>query len=97
MGLPMAVGTATVQAWMEMGSEAVRFVQDRLQQDIETQQALLGCTSLEELRKVQIQFFAAAREHYAAEAGKMLELMVKATTAGLMATGRARRHDDVPL
>ncbi|MBL4930189.1 phasin family protein [Fuscibacter oryzae] len=97
LGLPMAVGSAAVQAWMDMGTEAVRFVCDRLQQDIKTQQAMLACTSLEEIRKVQVEFFTAAQDQYAAEAGKMLNLMGKAAAGGLTALPKARRYDDVPL
>lgn len=97
MGLPMAVGAAAIQAWMDMGTEAVRFVWDRLQQDIKTQQAMLACTSLEEMRKVQAEFFTAAQAQYADEAGKMLDLMGKATATGQTASAKARRYDDVPL
>lgn len=94
--LPTAVGTMAVQAWVEMGAEAVRFVQDRLQQDIKTQQAMLACTSLEEMRQIQSEFFSAAQEQYAAEAVKMLDLMGKAAS-GMTASTSARRYDDVPL
>ena len=97
MGLPMAVGTAAVQTWMDMGSEALRFVWDRWQQDIKTQQAMLACTSLEEMRKIQTEFFTAAQEQYAAEAAKMLDLMNKAAVSGLTASSTKRRYDDVPL
>lgn len=97
MGLPTAVGTAAVQAWMDMGTEAVRFVWNRLQQDIKTQQAMLACTSLEEMRKIQAEFFTSAQEQYVAEAGKILDLVGKATAAGLAASEKARRYDDVPL
>lgn len=96
-GLPMAIGAVAVQAWIDMGTEAVRFVWDRLQHDLKTQQAMLACTSLEEMRKVQAAFFTTAQEQYAAEAAKMLDLMSKATTAGLTATAKGRRYDDVPL
>lgn len=95
-GLPMAVGYVAVQAWMEMGTEAVRFVWDRLQQDRKTQHAMLACTSLEDMRKIQAEFFTAAQEQYAAEAAKMLGLMGKATSLGL-ATAKGRRYDDLPL
>lgn len=100
-GLPMAVGMAAVQAWMDLGSETVRFVRDRLQQDIRTQQAMLACTDLEQMRKVQAAFFATAQEQYAAEAAKMMDLVGKATKAGLpsfaTAFATARRYDDVPV
>lgn len=94
---PVVAGTVALQAWMEMGTEAVRFVWDRLQQDIKTQQAMMACTSLDELRKVQAEFFAAAQAQYAAEAGRMMTLLGKATTVGLATPAKARRYDDVPL
>jgi len=96
-GLPLAVGSVALQAWMELGTEAMRFVWDRLQQDMKTQQAILACTSLEELRKIQTEFFTAAREQYASEAGKVLDLLGKTTAEGLSASGLKRRYDDVPL
>ena len=96
VGDPVAAGTLAVQMWADIGTEAVRFVWDRLQQDIKTQQAMLACTSLEDMRKVQAEFFTAAQEHYADEAGKMLDLMRKAAS-GLTASPTARRYDDVPL
>lgn len=97
MGLPVAAGTLAVQVWSDMGAEMVRFFRDRMQQDIQAQQAMLACTSLEELRQVQTKFFAAAQEQYAAEAVKMLELMGKAASSGLPSSTQARRYDDVPL
>lgn len=97
MGLPVAAGTLAVQAWADMGAEMVRFVQDRLQQDIKTQQAMLACSSLEELQQIQAEFFTAAQEQYAAEVVKMLDLMGKAAAPGLIAPRQARRYDDVPL
>lgn len=95
MDPPWAVGTVAIQAWADVGAEAVRFVWDRLQQDIKTQQAMMACTSLEEMRTIQADFFRSAQELYAAEAGKMLDMMGKATTVGFAAS--ARRYDDVPL
>lgn len=95
--LPMMPGSPAIQAWMEMGTEAVRFLWDRLQQDIKTQQAMMACTSLEDLRTVQAAFFTTAQQDYAAEAERMLHLIGKATAAGLTAPPKARRYDDVPL
>lgn len=97
MGLPIAVGTAAIQAWAEMGAEAVRFLQDQLQQESKTQQAMLACTSLGEMRKIQSEFFTAAQEQYAAEAVKMLDLIGKVAASGRKASATARRYDDVPL
>jgi hypothetical protein len=97
LAVPLAVGAVTVQAWMDIGTEAVRFIWNRLQQDLRTQQAMIACTSLDEMRAVQAQALTAARQHYAAEAARMLDLMGRATAAGLTATAQARRYDDVPL
>ncbi len=97
LNLPVPVGPVVIQAWMEIGTEAVRFVWDRLQQDIKTQQAMMTCTSLDQMQKVQADFFTAAQEQYTAEAAKMLDLMSKAQAAGLTPTPTARRYDDVPL
>jgi Phasin protein len=96
-GLPMAAGTVAVQAWMDMGTEAVRFVWDRLQQDIKAQQAMLGCTSLAEMQQVQAEFFTALQEQYAAEAARMMDLMGKVTASGLTTPAERRRYDDVPV
>ncbi|NJM81232.1 MAG: phasin family protein [Tabrizicola sp.] len=96
-GPMIAVGSVAMQAWMELGNEAIRFVWDRLQQDIKTQQAVLACTSLEEVQRVQSEFFRSAQDQYTAEARKMLEIIGKSTTAGMVATSQARKYDDVPL
>ena len=96
-GLPMAVGTVAVQAWMEVGTEAIRFVQDRLQQDIQSQQAMVACKSLEDMRKIQAEFLAAAQVQYATEASKMRDLLGKAISAGMTVPTHGRRYDDVPL
>lgn len=96
-GLPMAVGALAVQAWADMGTEAVRFVCDRLEQDFKTQQAMLACASMDDLRKIQTAFFAAAREQYAAETVRLLDLIGKAALSGLTTATTARRYDDVPL
>jgi len=95
--LPIAAGTIALQAWMDLGNQALRFAWDRLQQDVKTQQAMLACTSLEELRDIQAAFFTAAQEQYAAETGKVLALLGKATAAGLSAAPFRRGYDDVPL
>jgi hypothetical protein len=97
MVLPIAVGKVVTQAWMDFGTEAIRFVWDRLQQDMKTQQALLACKSLEEFQAIQNEFFRSAQEQYAAEAGKLLDTLGKATSSVLAASAKARRYDDVPL
>ena len=97
MGFPMSVGSVAVQAWMDIETEAARFVWDRMQQDIKALQAMLACTSLQEVRKIQTAFLTDAQKQYAVEQGKMVDLMRKATAIGLAGSANARRYDDVPL
>lgn len=97
MGFPMSTGSVAVQAWMDIETEAARFVWNRLQRDIKTLHAMLGCTNLQEMRKIQTEFLTDAQEQYAVEQGKMLDLIRKATAAGLAGSANARRYDDVPL
>ena len=95
----LALGQTAMQAWMDMGMESLRFVSERLQEDIKTQQALLQCKSLDELRAVQAAFFKAAQEHYMAEATKMMNMAVNFTKVEPTATSRDGRlgYDDVPV
>lgn len=81
---PMA---ATV--WQDIMTESVRFMTERLQKDMETQKAMLGCTSPTELMELQTKFLQDALEDYTQEATRMLKLMSR--------TGTARDYDDVPL
>lgn len=97
LGLPMTAGHAAMQIWMEMGTETVRFIWDRLQQDMATQRAMLACTSLEEMQRIQADYFRSAQEQYTAEASKLLDMMGKATAGGLAPAMKGRRYDDVPL
>lgn len=94
---PAATGQVALQAWMDMGTEVAQFLWDRLQQDFKTQQALIGCTSLQEMQTIQTAYFTLAQAQYAAEAGRMLALMGRAAAAGLVGSAQARHYDDVPL
>jgi hypothetical protein len=95
--LPLLAGSVAVQTWMDLGTGAVQFIRDRLQQDLQTQQALLACKNLEELQAIQAQFLVTAQQQYAAEIGKMLGLVSGSVVKGLSAAGVKRRYDDVPL
>jgi len=95
--LPLTAGMVAAQAWMDMGTETIRFFWNRLQQSQKTRKELLACASLEEMRQVQTAFLSHARDQYTAEASKMIDLISKAATAGKGAASTARRYDDVPL
>jgi hypothetical protein len=96
---PLMATSTVMQAWTQIGAETVRFISDRLQQDIKTQKAMLACTSLEDLRKVQADFFRATQNHYATQGQRMMEIVGKAATIWpIPATGSAKlAYDDVPV
>ncbi len=96
---PGATGNPAMDAWFDAGNNALRFVFERWQHDIATQSALLGCTKLEDVQRVQTDFFKTAMEQYSAEAKRMMETFGSATSTGMAALtpGKARKKDDVPL
>jgi hypothetical protein len=86
-------------AWLEIMTESARFVADRFQQDLETQQAILECRKPEDLLRLQSEFYRKALEQYTSEATRMAQLMSTATTQTLSdaKTAQARGYDDLPL
>lgn len=90
---------ADANPFAEIMTESMRFFTQRLQQDLETQQAMLACTSPAELLRVQADFFGRAVEDYGSEAARMAELVTKAAGQPMtvLQTGQKRDYDDVPL
>ena len=88
-----------VAAWLEIMTESARFVADRFQQDLESQQAILGCSKPEDLLRLQSEFYRKMREQYASEATRMAQLMSKATTTTIddVKATQARGYDDLPI
>lgn len=88
-----------LKAWFEMGAEALKFVSHRMEQDLQTQTAMLGCKCLEDVQKVQAAFYTKAIDDYNSGASRMMELMIAATSQGLGASipSAKRSYDDVPL
>jgi hypothetical protein len=99
MGMPQMVGTAAMQAWMQIGAEAVRFVASRLQQDLEVQQAMMTCTSLDEMQALQAEFFKVAQQQYADQVRRMMEMAGKATAVSVTPApvSQSLGYDDVPV
>ncbi|MDA0962119.1 MAG: phasin family protein [Proteobacteria bacterium] len=92
-------GAADANPFAEIMTESMRFFTQRLQQDLETQQALLACTTPADLMRVQADFFGKAVEDYGTEAARMAELVTKAAgqPMAMVQTGQKRDYDDVPL
>ncbi len=93
LGMLTALNPAGAQAWLDLMQESARFMTSRLQQDIETQKALLACKSLEELMQVQTEFFKSAAAQYSEHTTRLLK-GVEQSAAG---SSLARKYDDVPL
>jgi hypothetical protein len=95
----MAFNPIAAKAWPDMMSENARFLTDRLQQDLETQKAMLACKSPTELLQVQAEFFRTTMEQYGAFATRFYAKMSTAAqdTVKHAGSSHARNYDDVPL
>jgi hypothetical protein len=61
-----------------MGAEAMQFVSSRMEKDIQTQKALMGCKRFEDIQKGLAEFYNKALEDYNAEVALVMELMAAA-------------------
>ena len=68
----------------DMGSEMLSFIAARVEQDVQTQSALLQAEGVAEVQNIQAQFFQKAMDDYAADAGKLMKIR-----AGSFRGGRA--------
>jgi hypothetical protein len=95
----MAFNPFAAKVWPDIMSETARFLTDRLQQDMNTQKAMLACKSSVELLQVQTEFFKSAMEQYTSYAARLTTRM--ATTAEDTVkdarSSHSRSYDDVPL
>jgi hypothetical protein len=69
-----AAGRAVFDGMSRVQHEIADFVAERIRQDIEAQQELLRCRTLDDVRQVQARFFRTAFDQYAAEASRLLRL-----------------------
>ena len=90
--------TGTAQ-WIELMTESGRFIAQRLEEDLKTQQAFLGCKTPADVMQVQSNYYKTAVEQYTAQAGRIFEVISGAMGGPLASSGSmfARRYDDVPL
>lgn len=81
------VGAAAAETAAKAQVEIVTFMARRVQEDIDIQRALLGCTSLDEVRRVQTRFIERAVSQYAEETSRMIrlggEVMTRALGSGI--------------
>lgn len=82
-GTMAAMGTVFAEAMNEIGTEAVRFMARRLEQDMETRARIFSCTDIEDLRAMQTEFVRTSLESYSAETGRMLEISDRLMTTAV--------------
>ena len=95
----MSLSPVAMQAWQDVITECNRFVMDRLQQDLETQQSMLSCKSPADLMKLQTEFFQTAFKQYSEESIRLMQMMSDAAGQSMkeVQSSAKRRYDDVPL
>ncbi len=92
-------GAVGMSGWVEVMTESTRFAAERFRKDLATQQALLNCKSVDEILRVQSEFYRNAIEQYTSELNRLGKMMSKATAQSMdeMTKSRARSYDDVPV
>lgn len=91
------MGGDAMQNWLEMVNEGVQFVVTRVQQDLEFQQSLLSCRNLEDLQRVQGDFYRKAMEHYSTESSRIMDRLSNSKSGPAAMGATKRRFDDVPI
>lgn len=93
------IGSDAQKAWLDMGAETLRFLAARMQKDLETQKAMLACTSLDDVQKVQADYYTQTLEDYRAQMTRLMEVMSSVAPKGLenLQFVTRRGYDDVPL
>ena len=94
-----AFSPAATTAWFEIMQESMRFMTDRLQQDMEAQRKMLACTTPQELMQVQSEFMQTAFAQYTQETQRMMEKLgfaMKVSVSDKAPTTK-RGYDDVPV
>lgn len=95
----MSMNPMANQAWLDVMQESADFVTRRLEQDLETQKAMMAAKSPTELMQLQTEFFQTAFQQYSQEAMRMFESMTKAAGQSTKTATKhtSRGYDDVPL
>jgi hypothetical protein len=72
---PMAwMGTGWITGLGDMSGEVMRFVADRIKEDVKTQHEILHAKDITEVQGIQTRFLRDALDQYAAESGKLIEM-----------------------
>lgn len=94
-----AFSPGATTAWFEIMQESMRFMTERLQEDMETQRAMLACRTPQDLMQVQSEFYKKAFAQYTEETQRIMKMMGVAAKASATEVGpkTKRDFDDVPV
>jgi hypothetical protein len=67
-------GATLLEGVGRVQQEIAQFVSTRVREDLETQQQLLRCRSLDDLREVQFRFVKTAMDQYSTETARLMKL-----------------------
>lgn len=72
---PMAwMGTDWMTGLGDISGEVMRFVADRIKEDVKTQHEILHAKDITQVQGIQTRFLRDAFDQYAAETGKLIEM-----------------------
>ncbi len=93
------VSMVGMAGWAEIMKEGVQFVSDRMRKDVQAQRSILNCKSLEDVLRLQSEYYRDALEQYTEQLQRVAELLSQATVSGWSeaTASRAREYDDIPL
>ncbi|KPP88640.1 MAG: Phasin protein [Rhodobacteraceae bacterium HLUCCA08] len=74
LGSLNAFGAGWFEKMSDMGSDWLRFVSDRVAQDVQFQHDILAAKSPADLHRIQSDFFRKAMDDYAAQTGRMVSM-----------------------
>ncbi len=85
--------------WAEAMKEGFVFVSARVEKDMRVHRDFLNCKSLEDVMRLQSEYFSDAVEQYSDQFQRVTELLSKTAALGWteVTTPRARKYDDIPL
>ena len=76
------MGADWAEKMSDIGSEALHFLSERVQEDVALQHKLLHCKDLKEMQHLQAEFLQTAIARYTEETGKMISLGTELMSAG---------------
>ncbi len=93
------VSLVGMAGWSEIMKEGVQFVSERMEKDLQVQRSFLNCKSLEEVLRLQSEYYGDALHQYTEQFHRVAELWSQATVSGWReaTASRAREYDDIPL